>query len=453
LKTLGKVLACCFLLANASRGLAAEARWQGSVPTFARDVGVWTVATERLRQKGYLFGAVAASNHLISLFSDIKSKELAYRTVIASIDAGYPVPVRDIFVSGDLEISPGEGPEEYGFYNSYYLYKAILSDEKKSDHWAGHYYEKIDKENFPKYLYYQAVRAYGRRDLSASVDFLNQALGKRLSEQPKNLIMKMTRMLARVHFERGEYEKALEIYRSFLLKLNPIQPSDWLEAAWASFHLRRYPETLGLLYNLESQVSAKELNLEKFSIRSLVYRAVCATPQMDSLIEGFEKIFKNVLDGIKRGMPYERFPELAKLELPENAEFNQTRRIVSGLKEESRKVARWSGPVGTLVRYLYQTELSVQERKLKSLSRDALHRVAGQVLIVSEQMDFLRFGIQRARFNPRLVFQPAPPEGKPAEVISGSRPDEFLIRWIQYGDYWLDERNQVKAVIGNRCVE
>lgn len=436
---------------NAARG--ADARWQATVPPVAKDVKTWEAATQRLRDEGYLFGALAVANHLISLFADITSKELAYRTVIQSIDAGYPVPVRDIFIPGDLDLALGEGPEEYQFYNSYYLYKAILSEEKKAGHWATFYYDKIDKENFPKYIFYQAVQAYSKGDLQGALDLLNKALGKKLSEQPKALVVKMTRMLARIHFEKGDYEKALEIYNSFLLKLNPMQPSDWLEAAWAYFHLKKYPEALGLLFNLESKAAAKEFSLEKFNLRSLVYRSTCATPYMDALIESFEDMFKDILDGIKKGDPYEKYPLLATLELPDNAEFNQTRQVVNGLREEAKKTASWSGPVGDLVKYVYRTELLIQQRKLKSLSGEALNKIAQQVLLVSEQMRFLKFDIQRAKYNPRLVFQPISEEKPRSTVADGVRPDEFEIRWMQYGDYWLDERNKLKAIIVDRCYE
>jgi tetratricopeptide (TPR) repeat protein len=436
-----------------SNVFAADAKWQASVPKQAAEHSVWMDTTKRLRQEGMLFGALAASNHLISLFSDIASKELAYRTVIASIDAGYPVPVRDIFISGDLEITPGEGPEEYQFYNSYYLYKAILSQEKKVDHWAKYYFEKIDKENFPKYLFYQAVEQYTKGDLAKAQELLNTALSKRLAEQPKPLVVKMTRMLARLHFERGEYDKALDIYNSFLLKLNPMQPSDWLEAAWANFHLKKYPETLGLLYNLESKAAGKEFSLEKFNIRALTYRSTCATPYMDELIENFDAMFKTVLDGIKRGQPYEKFPELVSLELPENVEYNQTRQVVNGLLAEQKTAETWGGHTGDLAKYLYRTELAIQQRKLKSLQPEALNRIASQVLLVSEQMRFLKFDIQRAKYNPRMVFRPISEDKPRAAVAEGLKPDEFEIRWMQYGDYWLDERNKLRAIIVDRCYE
>lgn len=433
--------------------MAADAKWQATVPPNAREISVWTSTVERLRKEGMLFGALASANHLISLFQDIASKELAYRTVIASIDAGYPVPVRDIFISGDLEITPGEGPEEYNFYNSYYLYKAILSQEKKVEHWAKFYFDKIDRENFPKYLFFQAVEAYTKADLPKAQELLNQALSKKLSEQPKALVVKMTRMLARIYFEKGQYEKALEVYNSFLLKLNPMHPSDWLEAAWAYFHLKKYPEALGLLFNLESKAAGKEFSLEKFNIRALAYRSTCATPYMDELIENFDTMFKHVLNGIKRGDPYENYPLLTSLELPDNAEYNQTRQVVNGLTNEMKTADKWSGAVGDLARYVYRTELAIQQRKLKSLQADALKRIASQVLLVSEQMRFLKFDIQRAKYNPRLVFRPISEEKPRAAVAEGSKPDEFEIRWMQYGDYWLDERNKLKAIIVDRCYE
>src|SRR5690606_3615454 len=125
----------------------------------------------------------------------------------------------------------------------------------------------------------------------------------------------------------------------------------------------------------------------------------------------------------------EKFPLLTSLELPDNAEYNQTRQVVTGLTNEYKTAQKWGGAVGNLARYIYRTELAIQQRKLKSLQADALKRIASQVLLVSEQMRFLKFDIQRAKYNPRLVFRPISEDQPRAAVAEGSRPDEFEIRW------------------------
>lgn len=441
----------CFLIVP--HAFAADAKWQATTPAVAKDLDVWKQAVERLKTEGYLYSAVAGANHLVSLFQDVSSKELAYRTVIESIDQGYPVPVRDIFVPGDLEIPASDDPEDYQFYNSYYLYKAILSQERKVEHWAKVYFDKVDRERFPKFFFYQAVMAYQKGDLVEALNQLNRALGQKLADQPKSLVVRMTRMMARIHFERGEYEKALEIYRDFLLKLNPMHPNDWLETGWAYFHLKKYPEAVGVLFNLESKSAGKELNLEKFNLRALAYRATCSTPQMDELIQDFENQFKTVLEGIKRGEPYERFPQLATLDLPENAEFNQVRQVVAGLESEQKAIEKWTGPEGDLVRYIVKTELAIQQRRYKALFKDALNRIAGQVLLVSEQMKFLKFDIERSKYNPRLVFRTITEETPRANIAEGLSPNEFEVRWLQFGDFWRDERTQLKALLVDRCGE
>jgi tetratricopeptide (TPR) repeat protein len=443
------------VLAGISSGFAAEPKWQARVPAVAQDPALWTKLLSDLQERSLEYGAMAAAQHMIALLPDLASKEAAYKAVISIIDEGYPVPVRDIFVPGDLEPDPSSGPEAYQFANSYYLYKALLSKEKGADHWASVYLDKVDKENFPKYLLFAAIDSYSRGNLPEAEQLLNKALSKDIGSQPRSYAIKVTRTLARIYFEEGEYAKSLEIYNDFLLKLNPIAPSDWLEAAWDQFHLKHYPEALGLIYNLESKVGAKPLSLEKFNLRALVYRSTCSIPSMEELIQSFDQLFKPVLDGIKKGEPLETFAILKALEIPENAEYNDARKRVIELLHEEPLAKKLPGAEGPLAAYVYHSELRLLEQRLRSLTPDALNRTASQILNISEQMRFLRFDIERSKFNPDLVFKPVSDETgrRMAVAPSAEGGDSFEIRWIQSGDFWLDERNKYKGVITDQCAQ
>ncbi|MBC7397399.1 MAG: tetratricopeptide repeat protein [Bdellovibrionales bacterium] len=445
-------IAVCFLFVY-STSFAADSKWQATIPEVGQDGGLWDKTIADLRSHDMTFGAMAAAYHMVTLFPDIASKEIAYKTIISIIDDGYPILVRDIFVAGDLEPDGTTGPEAYQFANSYYLYKAILSKEKGSPKWAEFYLGKVDKENFPKYLYSLAVDEYGKGNLKEALELLNKALAKNIDEQPRALVVRMMRTLARIYFEQGEYEKSLDVYNSFLLALNPIAPSDWLEAAWNNFHLKKYSEALGNLYNLESRAAKADEILEKYNLRALIYRATCAVPSMEALGSSFDLMFKPVLEGIKRGEPLAAYPVLLNLEVPENAEYNQLFKVITGLKAEAQRVKELPGAESTLAEYIYRTELKVLDKKLQAIAPEALARSANQILLIAEQMRFLRFDIERSKFNPDNVFRPVS-EAEPRKTVDlDSNGESFEVRWLQFGDYWLDERNKLKGVITNQCSE
>ena len=106
-----------------------------------------------------------------------------------------------------------------------------------------------------------------------------------------------------------------------------------------------------------------------------------------------------------------------------------------------------------LANYVYKTELLVLDKKLQSIAPESLARSANQILLIAEQMRFLRFDIERSKFNPDNVFRPVS-ESEPRKTIDlGSNGENFEVRWLQFGDYWLDERNKLKGVITNQCSE
>src|SRR5262249_4791115 len=149
------------------------------------------------------------------------------------------------------------------------------------------------------------------------------------------------RTLARVYFDQGEHAKAWDIYANFLLKLNPAQPSDWVEAAWNLYRLKRPAEALGMLYNLESKAAASTfVNLEKYRLRALVYRSLCQPAAADSLIESFDKEFGKTLEGIKRGEPLSRLDQLVRIEVPENLEYRQLSLAIPYLNAELAQVGQ-----------------------------------------------------------------------------------------------------------------
>jgi tetratricopeptide (TPR) repeat protein len=432
---------------------SADVKWQATVPELAQDHGLWEKTISDLRDRNLNFGAMSSATHLLTLFQDISSKETAYKTIISIIDEGYPILVRDVFVAGDLEPEGTSSPEAYQFANSYYLYKSVLSKEKGSARWAEYYSSKIDKENFPKYLYSLAIEDYSKGNLTGALDLLNKALSKKVDEQPRSQVIRMTRTLARIYFEQGEYEKSLDVYQSFLLKLNPITPTDWLEAAWNNFHLKRYPEALGNLYNLESKAANNEQILEKYNLRALIYRATCAVPNMDALSASFDAVFNPILNGIKRGEPLNRYPVLLDLKIPENSAYNQLYEVVKGMREEQARVKELPAVERPLAEYVYRTELKVIDKQLKSIAPDALARSANQILLIAEQMRFLKFDIARSKFNPDNVFKPVSEDYTRKTVAPGADGETFEVRWLQNGDYWLDERNKLKGMITNQCAD
>lgn len=424
--------------------------WQAQVPAFAQKTEEWSALTDKLVEHNMPYGAMAASYRMLMFFNDLALKEQAYRTIIQIVDLGYQFPTRNFFTTGDIEPKPdSERGPNYDFANSYYLYKAQAALDKGVKKWADSYLTSVDTENFIKYTFYQAIEAYRKKDLVTAEKLLQQILAKKPQPRYRSLIKKSARTLARMYFEQEQYARSYDIYRNFLLRLNPLEPGDWMEASWNLYYLKRHDEALGMLFNLESLVASGELiDLEKYVLRALIYQEVCATEYMERLLSTFEKEFGAAILGIKTGKVLSQIPELQRIYVPENQSFYQMTTTLTNLEEEQSRLGHLPGRMRDLAQYLYASEISVLQKRLPAYAEEASQRAADRLIGFAESLRFIKFDVAKSRLGGD--------EGDTeAEAVAKQKKeeDDFIIHWEQQGDFWRDERLHYHAVLENKCIQ
>ena len=345
------------------------------------------------------------------------------------------------------------------FVNSYNLMKYILNHEKGMDRWAKQYYERIGSDSFPKYQYYLAIQAYaqGTPDgMKLAVERLRKILINDNGKGSGALAIKTARTLARIYFERKEYAKSLDIYRSFLLKMNPVHPSDWLEAAWDEYYLKKYPDALGLLYNLESRAGTKEVSLDKFTLRAMIYRDNCAVDNAQAMIGSFDQDFGTALEGLKQGESPRKYPILSRVESGRGSNSLQLIEAIDALHGEQNQIEpRLPETLRPLAKYLYESEDKMLGMELKSASEVAADAAAELLVTTSEQLKFMKYDVARQKFNPDEVFTQtsAHPlaEGLEGDDLHSNPEDGFKVKWPQQGDFWRNERLSFQGRMTSQC--
>jgi tetratricopeptide (TPR) repeat protein len=421
-----------------------DKKWQAPVPTVAENNDSWQKLVPAMLELNMPYGALAASRNMLNFFQDLPSKDLAFRTIVHLVDMGYQGSTRPFFVPGDIE---PDATTDYG--KSYFFYKALADTDKKMDRWAQAQFEKVDKEFFPKYIFYQGVQAYLAGHTDDAIGYLKKALFMTSSENQMSLARREARTLARIYYEKEDFEKSLEIYQTFLLKLNPVTPGDWLEAAWNLYRLKRYPEALGFTYNFESKAVGPTVELERYILRALIYREYCSVKNIDLLSQGFDKQFGKILDAIRLGEPLKTDPNIVKIELPETFDYRLTLITIEQLQAEQKHVKDLPRALRPLADYLYTSEIKMLGKRKQNLENEALQVLAKHLVILSESLKFLKFEVVRQKFNPDTVFA----DDKPAETPLVENIDEasFRLHWTQWGDYWRDERLLYRGKVRNRC--
>lgn len=440
-KGLATLVACTLLI---SHSISAATKWQGQIPKGADNPDSWAQLLPQLMDHGMYYGALAGADSMLNFFSDLPSKQLAYSTIIELVDLGYPFSTRAYFVPGDID-----PPATDNFGQSYLLYKGIVNVDKKMQKWADYYFSKIDKEKFPKYLFYQATEAYRKGRLKDAADLLKKVLNLTTAPEQMSLAKKAARNLARIHYELQEFDKSLEIYQSFLLKISPITPNDWLEAAWNQYQLKNFPEALGLLYNFESHAKGSTQQLERYVLRVLIYREYCSTDATAKLLQSFENEFGALIDGIKLGEPLSSFPDLVKIDLPETQEYRQFVQTLAELDSESKRISQLPSRLRSLARYLYVTEINMLKRSKQMAQDQAQEKLARHLVILGESLRFLQFDVAREKYNPDRVFAEQVPED--LKLVDATDEKNFRLHWLQWGDYWRDERVLYRGLLKNKC--
>jgi len=426
----------------------AGVKWEGTLPKIAQDQKSWEILLDELLEKEMYYGALVTAYRGLLYYNDLTIKQKAYKTIITIIDRGYPENILNMFVTGDIE--PADNAD---FVNSYNFYKAIANEAKGMQRWADDFFANIDKENFYKYLFYQAVQAYANNDYPKAITLLEKILKLPLEEKHLPFIKKVARTLARVYFKQENYLKSLDIYESFLTKLNPITPSDWLEMGWNLYYLKRYQESLGILYNLESLVVTPPYNLENYIIRALVYLDLCATDNVEKLITKFQKTYDVAIQGIINGKPLRNYKDLLLIFSNQNKNFYDTQNVMTNLMTEyNTHLKKLSADAQPLAAFIYKSEYLMLTKKINFYLENVYNASATQLIMTAESLKFLKFSVMREKFNPDTVFNSIiSQEFKNSFEDTGDKG--FTLIWEQRGDYWRDERNKFFGDISNQCVK
>ena len=440
-----KIIVILILCSLGASG-AQRKKWQGTIPKEAQEPVQWKALISYFMKKGYYHSALAASLRVQTLFDEVSSKDTAYRALAQVIEKGYPYPLAQFFETADIE--PGEDSE---FIRNYFFYKGKANAKKGLERWAKAHFSRIDKDTFSKFRFYSALLSYEKGKLEEAIDLLKPLLDRDYGPEEELFAHKVARTYARILFEKNEYAKSLSVYDTYLLKTAPMNPTDWLEAAWNLYYLRRYEETLGYLYNLEATSSENYITLERYVIRALIYREFCSAQKMQSLLEGFESKYGDTLDRIKNGIALQQMPQLKTLRVAESEAFLQATGLRRELARESALIDDIPDDLDNLAKHFYQSESKELQAHITLYEDEALEKAASELITLHENVKFLKFDVEREAYKPEVIFRKKQQAVRPKLQDDGDA--NFVIHWEQDGEFWRDERMKYRGIVSSECGE
>ena len=316
---------------------------------------------------------------------------------------------------------------------------------------------KLDTKSLVKFIqpdtewqlrleYKKALYELYNNRLDASIEIFQKLLvNKNISEYLKR---KSERQLARLLFEKGDFEKSFE-----LLKNLQFQAEDsgaiLLERAWNKYYLKHYSKALGLLTAIDSPLFINSITPESFILKMLIYKDLCIYDSVFELKGKFEAKYKKSIELIKKRKDLDKDNTLKRWAL-QNYNLKQEALAITGLRVDMNWLQDHFGGselYKSIKVIALSKEQQIQDRLAFKLNKE-IRKVADQLLNYNEQVSFLDYqtkvdSLKIKNTNFKKNYSP--------ETISFITFDRLY--WNYVGELWIDELENLRVLVKSKCEE
>ncbi|MBI2374607.1 MAG: hypothetical protein HYV07_11485 [Deltaproteobacteria bacterium] len=259
---------------------------------------------------------------------------------------------------------------------------------------------------------------------------------------------------ARLLYERGQYQEAIEAYRASGATLDTSAGDLLLERAWAHFGRGQDHDAMGLLYALAAPSNVGLFLPEQYLLRGLIYQRFCHFLASKSAIRDFRKRYAEELDALANGIEPTEIPGIrdAANKLPSVVPLHE---LLERVKEERERLPSLEGSLedGGLFGHLVQLYAALESRTQLRYGRAftlGAQLAAERLLEAQEQSDLLEYEVGVSIFKPIAQDPKDVRLRTPAEEVPSSGP---LTYYAFDDEFWTDELENMRFLIQDRCVE
>ncbi len=387
--------------------------------------------------------ALSVAQQALMMVEDSDLSKHAYEQVIRLVDKGVPFSLMDMFNIGNLRLN------DYDYNSqSYNFFKGILAKNKKMNEWSEGFLKLIDKTNFGRYQYYEALGLINEKKFDEAKEKLRNLLKVDYDKDHFAFAKKIARTLAQLHFTLKEYDAAKEIYQDFLLKVNPVRYADWIELAWVQFYQNDFSGSLGSLVNIKSSGNTG-VSFEPYIIKASIYKQLCDDKSVKKLSEEFNSQYKGLIDRVTLGADIENDQQLEEILAHVNEDFFIITFMRKHLTEEIKRFESDRSMSNTkLVMGFYEAEINRLERMRTYYYQQAKSSALSKIIEISESLRFLAFYAAREKFNTKYVFKV---KRKKLDFFTYNQFKDQFVLWRHNGLFFNDERLNYKVELFDQC--
>ncbi len=398
-----------------------------------------------LKSLKFYFGATL-------LFDEIIRKRrgtiLAEKALLELSEITSLVPYDTLEIGEDLLASNEYGPM-HEFATSFTSYHAGLYNLTRGlPEWAKKDFKKVHPDSYWAFRlrYLTSLGEIARNRLDMGFEKLKELFDEK--KTPQSLKEEIRLQLARIHFEKGEFETAYKLYYELDVPLRE-KGRVLLERAWAKYYMKDYSKALGLIKALQAPIFEHALTPEAYILRMIIYKQLCHYEAVIDAADEFRSVFSSALEDIRNrkklsGNWLLASMALKKKELQDMAQLiHNNRREYEELKEYAWEGFQFFEPM--LRRYLSKDK-EIQKR-IDLLLEEETRIQAEELLSAEEQVAFLDY---TSRLDELRIIRRGEKRKYEAEKISYLSFER--ISWpVQ--EYWTDELEDYREILRSRCGE
>lgn len=356
------------------------------------------------------------------------------------------VLISESFLDQDIDITSSKIPNEIKSFLGY-----LFSDAS---------YQKRYRNKFKKYdsfilqnSEWSFRKEYERGLYELFNNRIDEALkifdGLRQNEMASVFLKgKAQRQLARLLFEKGEFEKSFDYLKS-LQTTQEDTGAVLLERAWNKYYLKHYSKSLGLLQALDHSIFSRTQTPESDVLQMLIYKELCHYDSVFDVKNEFHKKYSKSIERIKKRADLSKDPLLKRWAL-QSYKLKTESSYITGLRTDKKwvkKIFSDSEISKNLGEKVLLKEKQIDD-EISILNRNEIRKVAEKLLDYNEQVNFLDYQTKvdslRLKKNKR-------DENYRPESISLMTFDRLY--WKYEGELWIDEIENLRVLIKSRCEE
>ncbi|MGI5861784.1 MAG: hypothetical protein ACOX6T_06955 [Myxococcales bacterium] len=258
--------------------------------------------------------------------------------------------------------------------------------------------------------------------------------------------------VARLRFERGEYQKAHAAYDAVdLPELDPGRGQIYLEKAWTYYRMGEASKAMGLLLALDAP-SFRELFLpEKYVLAALIYKDRCHYLPAKRAARGFTRRYGAALRLIRERGDLKSDERLLAAALQIEPAARRAGELVARLEQERDLIDAFASRfeasgLTRRLRQIYERALAEAIRQREIALERALVAAADRLLREEEQVRLLDYEIGLDLY--KRVKKGALLDKPRASALA---PDEDAVVYPFDGEYWNDELMDFRLDLPSRC--